>query len=355
MKIGLWTQGIDILLWPAQLIRLVALVAAAPTLAIVGLVDLNLGFVLSWPLVLFCNHLLGFAVLGKLQKLKRLIKSQKVSSRRTLFLCAGAATLGSFTGTVSAADLRIRRRTLELENLPRELKGLRIALLADLHRGPAVSQAYLESVIESVNSLRPDFVLMPGDFVSKSAHYLGDLEKVLGKLRPKIATLATLGNHDNSVGTQPCLDALQNAGITTLHNDKIYIDTQGQICERCDAGLCIAGVDDLWSGEPNLAGTLQGIPSQIPVILLSHNPDLAETECDQGHRVTVQLSGHTHGGQIVLPGLGACATASGYGSKYLSGWADGPDWPVFTTTGIGTSTIPVRIGANPEIVLFETV
>ena len=80
---------------------------------------------------------------------------------------------------------------------------------------------------------------------------------------------------------------------------------------------------------------------------------MAELETEENYRVDLQVSGHTHGGQILLPGLGPVATASRFGTKYLSGWAQGPRWRVYTTVGIGTSMVPVRVGTTPEIVVFR--
>ena len=347
-------QSVPYLFWPALAIRTVALIAAAPAIGMQGLVELKTGLIVPSWVCFWCLHLVLPALTEKARSVLRVFRAPTVRGRRALFVGAGVALVGATGVARETTHLEIRRRDLPLKDLPSELSGLKIALLSDLHRGPAVSQAFLNDVIDRVNSLKPDIVLMPGDFVSKSPTYFKDLEKALLRLSPTIGSFATLGNHDIWEGREEATAALNAAGIHIVQNRALYLSPKRQVSERPGGGLCLAGVDDLWTGEPDLALALGAVPQGVPVILLSHNPDVAESEATETYRVDLQVSGHTHGGQIVLPGLGPVATASAYGTKYISGWNEGPRWPVYTTVGVGTSSIPVRVGASPEIVVFTT-
>jgi uncharacterized protein len=349
-----YAQSISYLFWPSLVVRLLALFLAAPALAVQGLVDLKLGVVIPTWLCFLVLHLTLPYLWEKIRRAWSVLRAPTVRSRRALFVGAGVAVAGAVGVAKETTQLEIHHQELSLRDLPKELSGLRIAVLADLHRGPAVSQAFLEEIVDTVNSLQPDLILMPGDFVSRSPSYFSGLTEALVRLKPRIGSFATLGNHDIWEGRDKATASLEAAGITLLQNRSLYLNRSQKLTAEPCHGLCLAGVDDLWAGEPDLDGALGSVPHDIPVILLSHNPDVAESETLNKYRVDVQFSGHTHGGQIVLPGLGPMATASAHGTKYVSGWAEGPQWRVFTTVGVGTSSIPVRIGASPEIVLFTT-
>jgi predicted MPP superfamily phosphohydrolase len=344
-------QSYPHLFWPSLVLRLLLLVIAAPPLGLEGLAALKWGIHLYRPGIFLAYYLLLFFLGSKLKNLWDAISSEPVKARRMLFAGTGVMTLGALGLAKVARDLTVVHHTLPLKELPPELANLKIVLLADLHRGPAVSQAYLLEVIELVNAQQPDIVLMPGDFVSKSKRYYPDLTEALAKLNPSVGTFATLGNHDHWEGAEEALEALAKAGVVHLQNRHLYLTPDRQIVDRAKRGLCLAGVDDYWCGSPD-SEHLKDVTSNNPVILLSHNPDVCEVEKTQQHRVDFQVSGHTHGGQVVLPGLGPVATASGFGTKYLYGWNEGPNWPVYTTSGIGTSTVPVRLGTKPELVVF---
>jgi hypothetical protein len=118
--------------------------------------------------------------------------------------------------------------------------------------------------------------------------------------------------------------------------------------------LCIAGVGDVWTDEVSFTKALRGIPEDMPRIVLSHNPDVAET-MDSHHRVDLMLSGHTHGGQVRLPVIGAPACPSHYGMKYLGGKCHGPQCPVIVSRGIGLAGIPLRFRVPPELCVITLV
>jgi predicted MPP superfamily phosphohydrolase len=351
----LLAQGLPGMLWPAFILRMALLAPILPAMALRFWAELHLGF--APPIVLLVWALfLGYATLWtRLRALRATIAEPSVPGRRA-FLAGGGVLVASGYGVASAYPApQISRLRLPLRNLPHGLAGKRLVLLADLHRGPAIDKAYLDGVIRAVNRLQPDIVLLPGDFVSASSAYYADISAVLSKLRPRIAALATLGNHDHWEGAQEAESALARAGVLMLQNRSLHLGEDGRLSAFGQRGLCLAGVDDLHTGKPDLERALAGVDGGVPRILLSHNPDLVEDDKARAseQRVDLQLSGHTHGGQIVLPGVGPIISGSAYGTRYMAGWAQGPDWPVYTTRGIGASIIPVRIGAPPEIVVLD--
>ena len=247
---------------------------------------------------------------------------------------------------------RIVRQTIVLPNLAPKFRGMSVALLADVHHGPFVPLSYIEHVVAMANALRPNLVLLAGDYVHRHHSYIAPAINELGKLRAKFGRFAVRGNHDNHSyhddhAYQPNSSAaLAEAKLSDLNNAGVWIERGGERLRVC-------GVGDLWTDRQNLDLALGDATDRDGVLLLSHNPDFAETIHDP--RVGLVLSGHTHGGQIVLPGLGAPIVPSRYGQKYLYGLVQAPSCQVFVTRGIGTITPPVRFLCRPEVVLITLI
>jgi predicted MPP superfamily phosphohydrolase len=277
--------------------------------------------------------------------------------RRKFWKLAGLTALGSVAaGTVypllEAKWCRLVRRTIALPNLPPPFRGTTVALLADVHHGPFVPLAYIRHVVAMTNALKPDIVALAGDFVHRHDSYIAPAIDELGKLKGTLGRFAVRGNHDNRdyQGMRHFRPlsraALADAKLPDLNNTGVWI-------ERSGARLRICGVGDLWTDHQDLGTALGDATENDAVLLLSHNPDFVETIRDR--RVGLVLSGHTHGGQIVVPGYGAPIVPSRYGQKYLYGLVDGPCCPVFVSRGVGTVTPPVRFLCRPEVVLITLV
>lgn len=242
---------------------------------------------------------------------------------------------------------------LVLPGLPPRLHGWRIALVTDIHRGGYNTMDYLSRVARDLNAQRPDLVLLPGDFVFGSPQYFGEAAEFVAMLQSRVAPLGTLGNHDHWEGEAEGRRQLTAGGLHLLDNGRLFLDEKGDLAaEPPRMGLCLAGVGDLWEGRPDLGAALRGVPETMPRLVMSHNPDFAEEARGHG-RVDAMLSGHTHGGQVRLPVAGALLLPSRYGQKYASGWCRGPEFPVYVSRGVGTTLLPVRFGARPEVALFE--
>ena len=166
---------------------------------------------------------------------------------------------------------------------------------------------------------------------------------VLSQLRAPLGRFAVLGNHDHAVAPALTRRALADHGLTELTNTGVWL-------ERGGARLRFCGVDDCRTGRPRLPPALGDMTVDDAAVVLTHNPDYVERIRDP--RVDLVLSGHTHGGQVVFPFVGALVTASRYGQKYVQGLQQGPSARVFVTRGVGSIVLPVRFGCPPEVALI---
>ncbi|MCZ7645026.1 MAG: metallophosphoesterase [Planctomycetota bacterium] len=265
--------------------------------------------------------------------------------RRFLKWTAGAAGLALAGGAYSLLEagwFQITRPAWTVPNLPGPFEGLAAAFLADLHHGPWTGLDYVRAAVEAANALEPDLILLGGDYVHRGARFISPCIRELSALRAPLGVYGVLGNHDHWHGAQATRDALKAAGIACLDNQGVWL-------ERGGARLRLGGVGDLWEDRQDLGAALGDARESDAALVLSHNPDFAET-VDDG-RVGLVLSGHTHGGQVWLPFLGAPVLPSRYGQKYRAGWVRAPATNVYVSRGLGTISPPVRFGCRPELAL----
>jgi len=233
---------------------------------------------------------------------------------------------------------------LTLPRLASEFHGYRIVQVSDFHIGTWINRARLEEAIDLVNCQSPDLVAITGDFVMVEPElYADDLKKVLAMLRPKDSTVAILGNHDHWTNPRLIRRVLRSAGIIDLTNS-FYT-----LC-RGNAQLHIAGVDDYMEGLDRLDLVLERLPTTGSAILLAHEPDYADISGRSG-RFDLQLSGHTHGGQVRIPYLRP-PVLPGLGRKYPVGLYKVHDMFQYTNRGLGTSSFQMRLNCRPEITVF---
>jgi predicted MPP superfamily phosphohydrolase len=287
-------------------------------------------------------------------------------SRRGLFLMARRAAVVGVAGTAGYSycyelrNVEVTRRSIGIRDLSAPLDGLRIVQLSDIHHGPWTSLNYVRDVVRQANALRPDLVVLTGDYVHQSDAYIEPVVREMAELRGRLGVVATLGNHDWWEDEARTLRAFARTSVRMLDNDRLFVTGDGTLetsVGRADAAhaLCLAGVGDLWEGSPDYARALDGVPPGMPRVLLSHNPDVAEEPplLRFAPRVDLMLSGHTHGGQVSLPGVGTLVTPSKYGNRYAAGLVQGPLGPVYVNRGIGTTIMPIRLGVRPEIAVIE--
>lgn len=239
---------------------------------------------------------------------------------------------------------RVTRYQLHLKNLPPQFTNTHIVFLSDIHLGPTVSLDYLRGVIKIVQNLRPDLLALGGDYIFKSASYIWPMTDLLSEIRTPLGVYGVLGNHDYANDEASIRAALRKGQVKDLTNTGVWLNKGVHRIRIC-------GVDDLNLGDPDAESALADATTSDIVLMLSHNPDFLETLTDP--RVTLALSGHTHGGQIRIPGWGAPVIPSEYGQKYAYGLVNAPTTQVLVTSGVGTIIVPARFCCPPEVVSIK--
>jgi len=272
-------------------------------------------------------------------------------SRRGFLKAFGASLFGIGLGgalTIKYAReiepqlLQIERVDVPLAGLAPGLDGTRVACLSDFHLHPYTQIELVRECVQLVNRLDADLACLLGDYVFDRADAILELAPVLAGIQTRSGSFAVLGNHD--LWTDPALIAstLEEHHTTVLSNAHRVLDLPG-------GHLVLAGLDDGWSGNPDLEQALAGAP-QATTLLMLHEPDLAEQYRDSG-RVQLQLSGHSHGGQVRLPAIGAPFLPR-YAQKYEQGLYDLGGMRLYVTRGIGVIGPPLRFNCRPEIALL---
>ncbi|MDX2119400.1 MAG: metallophosphoesterase [Planctomycetota bacterium] len=290
-------------------------------------------------------------------------KPDAPSRRRFLVDGAAAAIVGPATSTLAIGtivtpwDLVIARYRVPIRDLPGELDGLRLVQISDTHLGRFIPASFISEAVSKAIELRPDVVVLTGDYVFGGAEFIARAVPLFAPLianLPGVPVLGVLGNHDWYADGPRIRRELEAIGVRMLDNTRVYLDARTRHVSELYSGtpsLCVAGVGDYWTDRVDLRAALDGVPADVPRLLLSHNPDVAEYPLPQSAvRVDLMLSGHTHGGQVRLPWLGARFVPSQYGQKYAGGLVQGPACPVVISRGVGMSVTPVRFRVPPEVV-----
>ncbi|MFZ0815517.1 MAG: metallophosphoesterase [Candidatus Sulfotelmatobacter sp.] len=263
---------------------------------------------------------------------------------------AGIVALAADSVLLEANRPRIVRKDFFLSRWPERLNDLTIALLSDFHYDPWFSVHPLRAAIGMVNGLHPDLIVLAGDFVSvplvgsrrKAALASEPCARLLHQMTAPLGLWAIMGNHDVDTDRKHITRALQAENIHVLVN-------QSQAIERDGTRFWLAGINDALTKSADLSKTLHGVPADEPVILLAHEPDFA----DEASRfpVDLQLSGHSHGGQIRFPLLPPLYLPQ-LAKKYILGTYQVGPLPLYTTAGVGTIGIPARLNCPPEVTLL---
>ncbi|MDA0162353.1 metallophosphoesterase [Solirubrobacter ginsenosidimutans] len=265
------------------------------------------------------------------------------------FAAAGVvAGLAAYAGWVEPRRLVVRELELALPHWPARLDGLRAGVMSDLHAG--VPHAGLDAIgraVDALNAREPDVHLLLGDYLDASQKWRRDLApeqvaEALARLRSPLGTIAVIGNHDWRNSGDRMWRALSAVGITVLEDRAVELHAPG-------GPFWVAGLADLRHRRPDIGGALRDVPADAPTLMLSHDPDLFP---GVPNRVSLTLAGHMHGGQIAIPLLRRPMLPSYYGERYARGHIVEHGRHLLVTSGIGTSGLPIRFLAPPEVYLL---
>ncbi|MGE0339129.1 MAG: metallophosphoesterase [Xanthobacteraceae bacterium] len=279
-----------------------------------------------------------------------------ISRRSFLRLFGGAFAAGAGLLAYAYIESRYRLATTVYRfrppRWPQLQKPLRIVALADLHAvEPWMPIARIEEIVRAADALQPDLVLHLGDFVHgiprpfrTGAVPIAAWSAALGKLKAPLGAHAVLGNHDWFQGAEEIRQALAGNGIRVLENGAVKLNTAEGFA------FWLAGLGDQVARQDDLGKTMRAISDDAPAILMAHEPDIFPQVTD---RVSLTLCGHTHGGQIRLPFLGAPVVPSRYGQRFAYGHIVEQGRHLVVSGGLGCTMLPLRLGSPPEIVLLE--
>jgi predicted MPP superfamily phosphohydrolase len=238
--------------------------------------------------------------------------------------------------------LTVEHRQIYLRRLPRELDGLRVVQLTDIHHSPFTSREQIERAVETANSLEPDIIALTGDYISKERAYAAPCAELLGRLYARYGVYAVLGNHDHWTDAALITDLFRAEGIKVLVNEGMRFEKQG-------AAFWLAGVDDTMVGLEDLSLALAGSRDEEMKLLLAHNPIILRRAARAD--VDLVLSGHTHGGQVALRAEGSASSRAR--RRTLAGLARHGSTQIYVSRGLGTVVLPIRYGCPPEVSFLE--
>jgi predicted MPP superfamily phosphohydrolase len=258
----------------------------------------------------------------------------------TVGLGLAAAGAGAYARLLEPHWLDLERIQVPLSRLPRSLDGFTIAHISDLHVGPHMGAEELALAVEAVRTVHPQLVVISGDFVSRGDQWQRlELLAPLADLTADLGVHAVLGNHDHWTDATWIATTVDSLGINVMSNAAEQLSDSGQ-------GLWLVGLDDIWVGAGDLAKGLVGVPDESCKVLLVHEPDFADKAARHG--IDLQLSGHSHGGQVRLPLIGALLLPQ-WGTKYPIGLRRVLDGWVYTNRGLGVVSPAFRFNCRPEI------
>lgn len=266
-----------------------------------------------------------------------------------------AAGLAVYAGEIERHFIEVTLHDVGIAGLPAAFEGVRIAQLSDIHMDEFSEPMFVEHAVKLVNELEPDYVFLTGDYVTHGlasrSFEIGSAwqcANILRKLNCR-QRYAVLGNHDLYVSQEEVTAALLDNEIQMLVNACFPLERQG-------GRIWLAGVIDPCDGRPNIR---TAIPKQIhgiahePIVLLCHAPDWVDNmlKKPEGQFVSLMLSGHTHGGQVRLPFIGATFLPP-CGKRYVEGWFRFNQLQLYVNRGLGSVGVPFRFNCPPEITLF---
>ena len=269
-----------------------------------------------------------------------------LSRRRFLQFGLALAAAGPILTAEAVAAARHPRYALEAHTLPFG-RSLRLVQLSDIHLGFAMPRTRLRRYMEQIGAVHPDLLVLTGDLLNRSMDGLEDGVRELARIQPPYGTFVSLGNHEHWFGQPAAVTRVcMQHGLQVLTNQRHVLATR-------DGPLVLAGIDDLGAGRVDLAAAVADRPAACPTILLSHRPEIFP----QAAQATVELTlaGHWHGGQIRLPIPGGYLSVAHLQTPYPEGLYRRAQSLLYVNRGLGTSILPIRLNAPPEITVLTLV
>jgi len=306
-----------------------------------------------WIGALTLAYLMGSTALLVLYSILEAVKDHLAagvdSGRRRALNAAGSVLMGAplavmgYGSLIQRTDFRVRELDVLLPGLPRDLDGLRLLQLSDIHLSPFLSEAEFARVIDAANELRPDLVVVTGDLISSRSDPLDACIRQLARLKAEAGIFGCMGNHERYA------DAEEYTAEAALRVGIRFLRSQSQQLRFGNATLNLVGVDyQALAAKKNYIRHAERliVPGACNV-LLSHNPDVFPVAAQQGYNLL--LAGHTHGGQVTIEILDQSINPARFFTPYVYGLYRTGAAAAYVTRGIGTIAIPARIGAPPEI------
>jgi predicted MPP superfamily phosphohydrolase len=249
---------------------------------------------------------------------------------------------------IEPGRLVVKHQTIQISNWSSELNGLKVAVLSDIHVDNwFITEKKVRTIVERTTELQPELIVILGDYMSGNGWVKQEVDPqvwapIVRDLRASFGTYSVLGNHDWWFDGKKVRHELEQNGIKVLDNEVMQINARNR-------SLWLVGLSDLWTRPQRVNETVGKVPQGEPIIALAHNPDIFP---NLPQHVPLLLAGHTHGGQVRFPFIGAVVQSTDMGERYERGHLFENNHHLFVTTGIGTSILPVRFGVTPEIVLL---
>jgi uncharacterized protein len=271
-------------------------------------------------------------------------------NRREFMKLGSLFAAGGLLAKVSQVELNdetntpvLERVEIPIRNLQPALEGFTIVQVSDIHLQPFTKPGLVKRAVEMSNELNPDLVVLTGDYVWRDQEAVFELTPILAGLNARHGVYSVLGNHDLWLDVDVTKRAFEEARLPMLIN-------QGLEISHGNGSFYLAGMDDGWSGQPDLNQAVEKAPSDVPIVLLLHEPDLVD-ETSRDPRIALQLSGHTHGGQVLIAGRPPIFTPD-LGKKYSQGLFRVNDTWLYTNRGLGVISVPLRFNCPPEVTLL---
>ena len=360
--------GAGLLLWGPAEVRICRMRWAAMAGAIISALFLMLGFLLRFARVIrhfppwwsgwgqglifvwaFLSVFLVAAILVSRRWL-RVEPGHSPARRRFLhssqaaLLCAPAIVTG-YAVFIQRVDLSLREQDLMFPGLPKDLDGLRLVQVTDIHLGPFLSERILARAVDMANETRAHVALVTGDLISTARDPLDICLRQLSRLRADAGVFGCLGNHEIYANAE---DYVEQQGALLGHR---YLRQRAEALKFGQTTLNLAGVDYQVIRKPYLVGAESLVAPDAFNVLLSHNPDVFPVAARQGYQLTI--AGHTHGGQVRVEILHQDLNVARFFTPYVDGLYRRGDAAVFVSRGIGTIALPARLGAPPEVNLLR--